>query len=292
MKGEQAWTRYWRSGQLHSCFVAGAPFDTSQVWAEFLDGSPPGASVLDLACGGGALTRIAVRHPLGFSVTGVDFAEALAPVEGATLLPGVRLEALPFADAAFGAVVSQFGLEYAEFEASVAQAARVLGAGGRFGALIHHADGDLARAAEAGLARLQPLTDPQGPVAAAMRLGAAMARGEAGPDLVARIDQAMRLEETRPQDQTTAWGLGFLKEIMAKRLMFPPAYLAENAQTLMAELQGFQTRISQMVRSARSKADIARLCSELERHGLCAAAPTVLHDTAGAPVAWLVRAER
>ncbi|MCR9130864.1 MAG: class I SAM-dependent methyltransferase [Alphaproteobacteria bacterium] len=292
LDGEQAWTRYWRTGQQHSCFVAGAPFETATVWSEFFDGAPAGASVLDLACGGGALTRIALGHPKGFSVTGVDFAEALAPVEGAVLMPRVRLEALPFEDGAFGVVISQFGLEYADADDSVAQAARVLAGGGLFGALIHHAEGELARAAEAGRVRLQRLTDADGPVAAAAELGAAMLRGESRPDLVTAIEQALRAESGRQQDQTTAWGLGFLAEIMAKRSLFPPAYLAENAQTLMVELQGFETRIGQMVRAARSENDILKLCDRLETHGLSAHPPTVVRDQGGAAIAWFIRASR
>jgi SAM-dependent methyltransferase len=292
LNGEQAWTRYWRTGQQHSCFVAGAPFDTAPAWREFLDSAPAGARVLDLACGGGALTRIALAHPGGFSVTGVDFAEELAPIEGARLLPRVRLEALPFEDGAFDIVVSQFGLEYAEFEASLAQAARVLAEGGHFAALIHHAEGQLARAAEAGRTRLQHLTREGGPVEAAVELGAARLRGESRPELVAAIEQALREESGRQQDQTTAWGLGFLAEIMAKRSMFPPAYLAENARTLMVELQGFETRIGQMVHAARSKDDICKLCARLDDQGLRTCEPTVLRDPSGEVIAWWVQARR
>jgi SAM-dependent methyltransferase len=76
-----------------------------------------GQRVLDVACGTGALTReVAARVSTDGHVTGLDvnrgmlsIAERIAPAiewrEG-------RAESLPFADASFDAVVSQFGLMF------------------------------------------------------------------------------------------------------------------------------------------------------------------------------------
>jgi len=80
---------------------------------------PRGASLLDVGCGSGKLALIAARH--GVNATGVDIAENLverarerARVEG---LPArfrvADVEALPFCDASFDAVVSLAGAIFA-----------------------------------------------------------------------------------------------------------------------------------------------------------------------------------
>ena len=80
-------------------------------------GLQPGFRVLDVACGTGVLAREAARRvqPEG-SVAGVDVAVGMLAV-ARELAPTIewregRAEALPFDDAAFDAVVSQFGLMF------------------------------------------------------------------------------------------------------------------------------------------------------------------------------------
>jgi SAM-dependent methyltransferase len=96
---------------------------------EFLDrvGVPPGASLLDVACGSGQLALVAARR--GVRVTGVDIAEnsiraarERAQVEA---LPAEfdegDAEALPYADASFDVVASLFGAMFAPRPDLVAQ---------------------------------------------------------------------------------------------------------------------------------------------------------------------------
>jgi SAM-dependent methyltransferase len=107
--------------------------------AQFVDGLeiPPGARVLDVACGTGNLAiPLAMR---GCAVTGVDIAPNLlqqawerAAAEGvaATFDEG-DAEALPYADGAFDAVVTMFGAMFAPRpELVAAELARVLKPGG------------------------------------------------------------------------------------------------------------------------------------------------------------------
>ncbi len=88
---------------------------------EFFDrvGIPPGASLLDVACGSGQLALVAARR--GARVTGVDIAEnsirAARERAQAEALPAQfdegDAEALPYADASFDVVASLFGAMFA-----------------------------------------------------------------------------------------------------------------------------------------------------------------------------------
>ncbi len=100
-------------------------------------GVAPGAEVLDVACGTGVLAREAVRR-VGRkgTVTGLDLSAAmLAVADGITPDATWRqgdATALPFADSAFDAVVSQFGLMFfPDRSRALREMARVLRPDGR-----------------------------------------------------------------------------------------------------------------------------------------------------------------
>ncbi|HEX5237757.1 MAG TPA: class I SAM-dependent methyltransferase [Sphingomicrobium sp.] len=115
-------------------------------WVSFASALKPSARVIDLGCGSGAVGR-ALRGASPLSVTGVDIARIPPAREpGFELLANVRIESLPFSEAAFDAAVSQFGYEYAGPEAAAAEVGRVLAPGASFSFLIHHPDGPIVSA--------------------------------------------------------------------------------------------------------------------------------------------------
>jgi SAM-dependent methyltransferase len=121
-------------------------------------GVQPGDRVLDVACGTGVLAREAAARtgPTGL-VAGVDPNPGMLEVAG-RLAPAVEwqhgfAESLPFPDASFDAVVSQFGLMFfTDRRQAVRELLRVLAPGGRAAIAVWDAlDNTPAYAAEVAL---------------------------------------------------------------------------------------------------------------------------------------------
>ena len=162
----QAWSAYWAGGGLHSC-VGSLDDDYSgaigDFWRDVFAELPPGPlSALDLATGNGAIPRLLARQRPEAGIEAVDLA-SLAPAwhdpaasPGIRFHSGVAMEDLPFGDAAFDLVTSQYGFEYARRDEALAEALRVLRPGGRMALVMHHAGSVLARvaASESGNARV------------------------------------------------------------------------------------------------------------------------------------------
>jgi pimeloyl-ACP methyl ester carboxylesterase/SAM-dependent methyltransferase len=120
----------------------------------------PGERVLDVACGTGVLAReAATRVAPGGSVTGLDPNPGMLAV-AARLAPEIAwhrgtAEDIPFPDASFDVVVSQFGLMFFEDkEKAVREMVRVLAPGGRLAVAVWSPLDDIpAYAAEVDLLR-------------------------------------------------------------------------------------------------------------------------------------------
>ncbi len=93
--------------------------------------SAPGATLLDVGCGGGLLAP----HVHGYRHVGVDLSEAGLAVAAEHGVEGVHADAadLPFEDASFDVVVAGEILEHVtDLDRTVAEALRVLRPGGTF----------------------------------------------------------------------------------------------------------------------------------------------------------------
>jgi SAM-dependent methyltransferase len=111
----------------------------------------PDEAILDVGCGAGSLDRL-LAHRLGGAnpITAIDMnpfylkeAEALAAEEDLAgsirFLPG-SAEALPFPDAAFGAIFSVTVLEECDADRAIAEMVRVAAPGGRIGIIVRSLD--------------------------------------------------------------------------------------------------------------------------------------------------------
>ena len=154
-----SWTHYWAGGHSASFSADGEGFDSAPFWLEFFATLTNGASVLDLATGGGHVVRLALaaaaKADRAYEIHGVDLANigalrrAFGPSGRSTLRLTGRcdLAKLPFDAEAFDAVTSQFGIEYADTSAAAREAVRVLKPAGRGLFLLHHAESAITQAA-------------------------------------------------------------------------------------------------------------------------------------------------
>jgi ubiquinone/menaquinone biosynthesis C-methylase UbiE len=153
------WSVFWQSNQLQSCLPDNSAIGKQSIqgtWRHFFEALPESAEVLDLGTGNGGLATQAVTvsksRATPFVIHGIDLAdieparfvssakELLAEVK---FHPRTSMEELPFADASFDAVASQYAIEYSDTEKSLTEALRVLKAGGHFRFLMHADDGVL-----------------------------------------------------------------------------------------------------------------------------------------------------
>lgn len=185
------WTRYWNTGAQHS--LAGTlPEDldgaVAGFWQTAMADLRTEQRVLDIGTGNGVLPALLWRtHAAAMPrVDAIDLAE-IAPAwwqqapsdcrDAIRFHPGVMAEALPFPDASFDRVVSQYGLEYARRDAAMTEVARVLRPGGTLVTLMHHAAGRLAFVASVELELTQWLQEPDGLLHAARAVLPWMALG-------------------------------------------------------------------------------------------------------------------
>lgn len=114
------------------------------VWKDFARSLPRNARVLDLATGDGLVMAHMLAARRDLKMTGIDRAGKLPPgPKGAKLKGGVSMEDLPFPDAQFRAITSQFGFEYGDIAKVAAEAARVLRPDGRMALMTHRLDGPI-----------------------------------------------------------------------------------------------------------------------------------------------------
>lgn len=192
----EAWTAFWQGPVANLQCIRGAPDITQALrghWASFAASLPPETRVLDLGCGAGAAARSLVAARRDLRVTGIDFARIPSPTDPHIhLLSGTAMESLPFADASFGAAVSQFGFEYGRIEETAEQLARVLAPGARVSFLVHHAESSIVASNRARLAALVALQE--------QKLRAAFLSGNA----VAFTAEMASLRRRHPRDTLVA----------------------------------------------------------------------------------------
>ena len=142
----QLWSAYWASarGKQDGCLPGRTPQITQllrNTWHHIAAILPPESFVLDLGTGNGTVLQLMSERRSDLQLIGVDLAEELPPApSGTTLHSGIDLAQLPFPDASFAAVTSQFGIEYAALTPALCEVGRILQRGGKAIFITHRTD--------------------------------------------------------------------------------------------------------------------------------------------------------
>lgn len=287
------WDAYWSAGNTDSCFCAGKPVDLGFVWTPFFSALPAGARVLDLGCGAGAVARSAVTAGCGLSVVGIDCATTISPIAGVELVLGADIEAMPFSDGAFGAVVSQYGFEYADAARAAPEAARVLAKGGVLLLVVHAQEGPAVAAARVRLARLDRLMADDGIFRHMRRFGRALEQGRDGAALERSAVEAGRAAAASSDlDDTTRYALSTLEAILARRARHAPGHVLEQTEALWRELCGHRDRLADMTAAALNRPQAGALAERFDGRGVNTAPPAPVMAANGDLLAWRISGAR
>lgn len=168
------WDHYWLNRKTVTSF-ANSSFDNgyagplAQFWQDTFACLSDSNVMLDLGCGNGALSLLALRSGKASAVLAIDlatidpchlFADDLAlsaELQQISFHPSCKIEALPFADHSIDFAISQFGFEYSDTTQSLPELCRVLRPNGKAVLLCHHADSDISLLCHSGVTVLSDL---------------------------------------------------------------------------------------------------------------------------------------
>ncbi|HIY71798.1 MAG TPA: class I SAM-dependent methyltransferase [Candidatus Luteimonas excrementigallinarum] len=240
-----AWSNYWRHGALHSLptsYRGNYEGEIRHFWAGVLAETHAGQKLLDIGTGNGALPLLtwelrSTRSPAMDAVDIADVAPAWLsdlPSEQQNRIrfhASTRAEHLPFADACFDLVCSQYGFEYTDTAAASMEAARVLRPGGTLALVMHHSDSQLAAVAAAETSATETLCAPGGLLESAEAMAPWM--GMAGRGELADLNAS-------PQATSDRQRFNSLAQALATQAATEGGLLAESLQWVFGLLRALQ----------------------------------------------------
>lgn len=311
------WDRYWSFGSLHSFSqVSGGNYEgaIADFWRRRFADLAPGAHVLDIATGNGAVPLLALaaadRAGIEIRVDGVDLAQIdpAARVQDADLreaLGRVRFhsrtpaESLPLPDAGIDLVCSQYGLEYSDLPAAVAEIARVSAPGAGVALILHHAESALLQSAGLELEQLSFVLDEVRLWVHARNLLRAMAqsgnrsRSKVDKKRVAldrALQQIHQAAQQTPNPRMLLGPTNYIHEILGAvgRESWPRLLelLEESRRRLIANRQ----RLADMKTAARTADDMDTLADLFREHRFALDRVETLNEHDGTLLGWKLEA--
>jgi SAM-dependent methyltransferase len=307
------WSQYWHYDRIASCFDdAGRTNYANAIaggWRAFFHDLPDGARILDLCTGNGAAALLAAetaRERAGhFRIVAVDGAD-IDPAAHVSrheedyaaiiFLRDTQVEALPFPSAGFGAVISQYGIEYSDLDRSLPEAARMVAPGGRLRLVVHAADGRVAADSRKVIGEADLLLDEIGLPGAAARCfrGVLAAERDPAPDEGAREEAGASfaafqtaLERTArqvPQAEDKAMfrnSGGVLLDTFQRRGHFDLDQMLHKADAVESEIKAHRGRLAALVAAAMDKSGAEALAERLCTLGATECSATPLGNVAG-----------
>lgn len=156
LDSQQAWTRLWQAGVLHSCsraFQGNYAGALHNFWQQRFNQLKNGDRVVDIGTGNGAIPLLAIQNAryrnIHLEIHGVDLADINPPAsipDSEAMYRGIRFHSrtsalsLPFADNSVQLLTSQYAYEYMPREPAMREALRVIGKDGIAAFVMHSND--------------------------------------------------------------------------------------------------------------------------------------------------------
>jgi ubiquinone/menaquinone biosynthesis C-methylase UbiE len=302
--GASSWTRYWQSGFQDTCFFADQTFAVDQFWHDLFTKLDHSSRIVDLATGNGSVAlkaaKFAREQNQDFEISGVDYA-SICPVKfsgvDADLLTSIQfisntdIASLPFETSSTNCVTSQYGFEYAQMEEALAEATRILVAGGYAQFLIHAEGGAVHEASGARLRRAQFLLQKGQVVmllndlAKAVLAGSASRRHKVQQRIEGKVASLQRKFTEAPRDDLIWQVSRESLEILAATSQVPGRDIAARIAFIRAEVMAYVQRLHAMRRAALNATAMDRLCQQAKMLG-CETAAYVPFLVDGGQVGW------
>ena len=299
---DSEWLQFWRHGSVTTFERSGNPNYDGEIrefWERQFATLKPGARVVDLATGNGAVALLAAEysstHGLELAIEALDKA-AIEPqkhtgdAEAARQWLGqVRFhggapnESTGLESSSVDLVTSQYGFEYGDPAASSREAMRILKPGGRITLITHHANSVVVREAREGLEQhrlclhQERLLEKAGQVLEAMSIvGSAFERRLLRQNSKAeRLRRRLNASVERVQQQAGRFsdpggGIGFILQGLGS--VFAPELEAsrrlETLRRLRESCNAYRRRMEDLLAATPSDGQFDRLLGSLRSAGI------------------------
>lgn len=298
---DDAWTLYWSNNTPQSCIASQDSSDAKAIdalWRDFVANLKPGATILDLATGNGAVPRAMLRERQNYSITAVDRAD-IAPLkylkdpgnlQQVRFIGGIDASQLPMADQSYDALSSQFGIEYGDLNAIAAEVSRVIKPGGRCQFLMHHSDSAIVSPNALLIGEFENCLKKGGLVDALL----AFLQGQCSAADLDQKGQRYLASDNRKTRQVSGQLFEGISIVLktADNDMGEASGIAAN---MVARLKAEYTRLVQMQNASLNAEGIGQFTQKLTDTGLLMEAPEAL--TIGAPdnkalIGWLLKGHK
>ena len=305
----KAWAHFWTSDRVASCVPASAATEDeiNQRWRDFFAARPANSRVLDIATGNGVLLRqaAAAEHGETFELVGIDLADIdpLANVPGTLAAhPSVRFiggtdaASLPFKDASFDIVVSQYGLEYADLDAALGEVERVLGPGGTLRWLAHSEQSEVVMQNREQHRQVDLLLAANGPLECMDQLVKRLKRGKSPGLAMTRLDKSMRAAEAfcreHPPAHIVVEVCSGLADTANRWQAYDPNDLDTMVKNSRHNLRGHRQRILDLGDAVVTPERLSRIRERLEGAAWDAVDIETMTAGSGGPIGLIIEATR
>jgi ubiquinone/menaquinone biosynthesis C-methylase UbiE len=272
---DNAWTLYWQADRLESADAVKSDADYEPIrawWRELAAQLEDGATVVDMATGNGTVPSTLLGANPDLKISAVDKAEIdplrflsnPGPLANVDFRGRVDVCAMPFADASFDAVTSQFGVEYAPLAEAAAEAVRVLRKGGVLQLLLHCDNSEIVMPARSRRAEMSALL-ADGGVLVTLRDFVA---GAGTYEELEAAGQALRASGEVQTQGITGQIFSGVNQVIGFMQGGDRHAAAELCETMLLRLGADRDRLEALQAAALDEAAFGELVSRLESDGI------------------------